>query len=259
MNAESFIKLNEKSKEISVVTNFQKRNFGENLNTWVQTIGILIAAGWGVWTFVYKEIKIPASAPTNISLNLQLKRVEKVGNQKSFDIIEMKVSATNPSSRVCYILSSAWAAYGIKLTYSNYTNIDSFYKLGTYVLNTHMGHYIEKHSSLEMDSLVAVGNLFRDEFIEPSESITTTIVFHVPRNEYDILEVHAYMPSVGLKNRVSLKWSLDEKGLHPNVYLLKDGGVPKKVENDDTLQFKYLEDHLGFQIALPISQLPISD
>src|SRR5437763_12580581 len=88
------------------------RSFEERLNTWVQILGILIAAGWGIWTFIYKEIKVPKSAPVNISLNLQLKKVETNPSRQGLTAVEMKISATNPSSREIYLLPNAWVAYG---------------------------------------------------------------------------------------------------------------------------------------------------
>src|SRR5690349_16115704 len=44
-------------------THIQKRTFAEQLNTWMQIAGILIAAVWGVYTFVFKEITTPKAAP----------------------------------------------------------------------------------------------------------------------------------------------------------------------------------------------------
>ncbi len=89
-----------------------KRTFGETLNTWVQTVGILIAAAWGVWTFYFKEVDAPKSAPVNISMNLQLKTLGVVRDKEEFVVVEMKVTATNASPRKIYLLRSAWIAMG---------------------------------------------------------------------------------------------------------------------------------------------------
>ena len=47
--------------------NNENPTFGKTLNTWVQTIGIIAAGAWGIYTFAFKEIVTPRSAPINIS------------------------------------------------------------------------------------------------------------------------------------------------------------------------------------------------
>src|SRR5256885_1464223 len=93
----------------------QRRDFGEILNTWVQTIGICIAAIWGVYTFVFKEILVPKSAPVNVTINLQLKKIGTGPTNGNLTAVEMKISATNPSSRKVYLLPSVWVAHGIRI------------------------------------------------------------------------------------------------------------------------------------------------
>ena len=94
-----------------------ERTIGQEVNTWVQTFGILVAAAWGVYTFIYKEIVLPKSAPVNISVNLELKTIgpsnpQETEAKKQLIAVEMKVSATNPSPREVYLLPSIWFAYG---------------------------------------------------------------------------------------------------------------------------------------------------
>src|SRR5438093_325085 len=96
--------------------NSKNRSFGESLNTWVQAIGIIIAACWGVYTFGYKEIMVPKSAPVNITLNLQLKKIGGAPAKGDLVAVEMRASATNPSSRDIHLLPNAWIAYGIGIT-----------------------------------------------------------------------------------------------------------------------------------------------
>jgi hypothetical protein len=90
----------------------RESSFGRELNAWVQTIAIIVAASWGIYTFVYKEITLPKSAPVNVSMDLQLKKigtsVDKREQEVPFVAVEMKVRATNPTSRSIYLLPSTW-------------------------------------------------------------------------------------------------------------------------------------------------------
>lgn len=44
------------------------KTFGEKLNVWVQTIGILLAGIWALYTFVYKEYIEPKKAQSTSPL-----------------------------------------------------------------------------------------------------------------------------------------------------------------------------------------------
>jgi hypothetical protein len=73
----------------------KERTIGETINTWMQIAGILLAGAWGVYTFFEKEVFIPKSAPVNISINLQLKKVGTgSASQASLAAVEMNVMRT---------------------------------------------------------------------------------------------------------------------------------------------------------------------
>ena len=96
------------------------RSASQEINTWVQIVGIIIAACWEVYTFLYKEIWSPASAPVNINLGMQFRRPSS--NASTFIskkpitaiALELTISATNPTPKTTYLLPSAWIAYGIE-------------------------------------------------------------------------------------------------------------------------------------------------
>jgi hypothetical protein len=41
-------------------------------------LAILLAGAWAVYTFVYKEIIIPMTAPINLTMDLELKRIDQI-------------------------------------------------------------------------------------------------------------------------------------------------------------------------------------
>lgn len=202
-------------EELSTVTDSQQRSFGQELNTWVATMGIVAAAMWGAYTFIYKEIMIPRSAPVNISVDLQLKKVGTCGlnekQEESLIAVEMKISATNPSSREVHLFTSGWIAYGIKIS-PRYTPDSMCCQSAVTLVNSRQGGFTEKYSSRTPQSVVAAGNIFGDSFLKPNEKITRTLVFHVPRDIYDSIEVYAYMPTAARASDVVLEWHLDDSG-----------------------------------------------
>lgn len=185
------------------------RSRSKEINTWTQTAGIIVAAIWGIYTFGYKEIFIPNTAPVNISMDLQLQKVG-ISNKKKNRLIavEMKVSATNPSSRGVKLLPSIWIAYGEKLVFIDENTL--FNKKLNSALNIQNESFKQKHVESKFIATVAGGNLFLDDYLKPKETRTRTIIFHVPDKKYDVLEVKAIMPSGEDTGIVKLKWRFDE-------------------------------------------------
>ena len=98
-----------------------ERSIAKELNTWVQTIVIIIAFIWGAYTFIYKEIVLPKAAPVNVTVDLLLKKIGppnsplQKGENGALIAIEMDVSAANPSSRSVNLFPSVWFAHGYKV------------------------------------------------------------------------------------------------------------------------------------------------
>lgn len=211
----------------------RERTLGETLNTWVQIIGIIVAAVWGGYTFVYKEIKVPQSAPINITMNLQLKKVGTGNVKKPLVAVEMHVSATNPSSRKVYLLPGAWIVYGFKIAPAD-ENPDSLNKRAGALMSAQEGEYVLRHAEVVASAVVAAGSLFPDQVLNPSETLTRTIIFYVPRHEYDRISAVTLMPSAEVDHRFELQWTVDEETdeLVPAMYLIGAGGkrTPMKKE-----------------------------
>jgi hypothetical protein len=237
-----------------------KKTSARKINTWVQTVGIFLAAAWGVYTFVYKEIMLPRSAPVNISVNLQLKKIGTPTSgpehkKGSLVAIEMRVSATNPSSREVYLLPSAWIAYGLSV--DSVSHSAAFAKNAISSLNSHeASYYEEKHATVSEASVVAVGNLFVDDSLKPNETVTRTLVFHVPPGRYDWLDVQAVMPTVARKTSVGLEWKFDqESGLVPTLYHVNGSG--ERTEMAKSENGEYLVGNIELQQARSMSALSL--
>jgi hypothetical protein len=197
-----------------------QRNLGKSINTWVQTMGILIAAAWGVYTFVYKEITVPKSAPVNITLNLQLKKIGTGATQGNLMAVEMRCSATNPSSRPIYLLPSAWIAYGVTIApIDNDANFDQ--TAVTALSDSATLTPANRHAGIQKSVVVATGRLLADTMLKPGETAGRTIVFYVQKAEYDLVDLTVAMPSTADARGIALEWTLGEKSaLVPAIYRL---------------------------------------
>jgi hypothetical protein len=223
-------------------TSQKKRTLGETVNTWVQTVGIIIAAAWGFYTFFYKEIILPKSAPVNISLNLALKKTGVSPDKRdNLTAVEMKCSATNPSSREIHLLPSAWIAYGISIA-ATPGDDTAFMKNATARLkDQNEMATVQRHAKNQKRSVVATGNLFDDTGLKPGETTGRTIIFYVHQLDYDLVDVTTVMPSAADVSDIQLEWTLTEESeLSPTVHR-KGQSAP--------LDANYLVNHLDLQTA----------
>jgi len=235
----------------------RERTLGESLNTWLQIVGILVAAVWAAWTFVYKEIQVPQSAPINISMNLQLKKAGVGTGKAPMVALEMRISATNPSTRRVYLLPSLWTINGCKRTPSQFSDDESFGRFAVRVLNAHAGQSTERYSSLDCSALVAAGDLFTDVWLNPGESVARTEILHIPSGRYDLVSADASMPTADVE--VIGKWSYR--------YSWEDGGIVGELCRVNTNhecapvaakgERGYIDAGIGYQVAESQSEISL--
>lgn len=221
----------------------EKPSLTQMFATWVQCIGILVAAGLGFYQFFYKEIKAPRTAPINISMNLQLKKVG-TGEAKNLIAVEMRVSASNPSSRRVYLLPTAFAIYGHKLLPSGASK--DFVPQAQNLMNAQHAGYLSTHASNGPRYIVAAGSLFQDWLLSPQETISRSIIVHIPRNEYDQLEAFSEIISTEIGNTaeasLKLEWKIDDEGeINPLFYIYSQNGGKRPAEKEDRERYGVLK------------------
>jgi hypothetical protein len=214
-------------------TRSQKRTFGETLNTWVQTIGICIAAVWGFYTFVYEKIFIPKTSPVNVTLNLEVKKIGNSAAELGLTAVEMTASATNPSSRRIYLLPSAWIAYGVCMTAAENDDTAFNKKALTALRDAENVSMVQRHAKRLSSTVVAMGPLFVDNALEPGEKLVRHVVFYVPIKKYDLLNLISLMPNTDKEtSRIEFQWELEGKILQGRAYRLDRTG--KRIRTKDT-------------------------
>jgi hypothetical protein len=224
-------------------TQAKERTFGETLNTWMQIIGILIAAVWGVYTFLEKEVWIPKSAPVNISMNLQLKKVGSGSSDKAaLTAVELNVSAMNPSTREVHLLPSAWIARGVSMKPIKKDDRDVDTEAADALQSSTEIYTVQRHAVQEQCPIVATGLLFMDSLLRPNEKVTRTIIFYVPTDAYDLLDVNATMPSGEDVSQIGLEWTVNEDNdLGATFYRVDKKGNHTPIQNSEAYTDKRLK------------------
>lgn len=203
----------------------------KQINVWVQTVALICAFVWGIYTFVYKEILLPKSAPVNISMNLGLQCTRNnESNQKKSIPVELIISAKNPSTRQVDLLSNFFIIYGIKVNPAE-KDLIADYKKNPLKGNTMM--YTEKYRKIINVTVVAFGGLFSDDSIKPVEEIKRNLFVDVPYGKFDRIRAAAYICSVRDSKGLYMQWSLDDNGdAVPLLYRINAKGEQKLIERN---------------------------
>jgi len=241
------------------MANSKERTFSEEVNTWVQIIAIIAAALWAIYTFVYKEITVPKSAPINVTLNLKLQKVGagNIKDKKPLVAIEMNVLTKNPSSLKIHLFPSVYVVYGYKITHA----VNEFLGNPTLKRSFQQDFFWSKHSAEEPWSIVTFGNLLEGTIdLKPGEEVTRTLVFYVPVGEYDCLRAHAIIPNAKDRRGIKLEWHLSREGPIVTVLRKKSDGnyeaIARRKEKEEE-SWEYLDERRELQQADTMSMISL--
>lgn len=230
----------------------------QKVNTGMQIAGIAIAACWGIYTFIHKEIQTPNAAPVNVTVDLQLRKIAPSAapirdEQRKLIAVEMRVSARNPSTREVALLPSVWIAHGMNTSASS--DDASFDQRATASLAMAGIQVVERHVTLSASKTVATGRLFTDASLKPNETTQRTLLLHVPERTYDHLVVETLIPTIKKDSKVHLEWRLADDNLHPFLYRLDERGERKELPKD--ADGAYHDSKLELQMARSVSEFSL--
>ncbi|MFM7313649.1 MAG: hypothetical protein ACKO0M_10865 [Cyanobium sp.] len=167
----------------------------ELLHEWIRSGGILIAAIWGVYTFVWQDILVPSWQPAHLNLEISLTPVADRAPEASGREMTLEVKATNSSSRIVYPLANYWMISALlRQPRAGATSTDdSFSTQVDQALRRPELLQAERAVSLDSGPLLASGRLFDDDEIQPGASVLRTVLVRIPA-PYDALDVRAVVP-----------------------------------------------------------------
>jgi len=191
-----------------------------HLHNWIQSIGIVVAATWGAYTFIWKEILVPEMAPASLSLQINVGPSRRLRPTQAADRpnleLELEVTATNSSSRNLYLLPSVWQLKGIRLQQQG--EDPGFADRATEVLYL-LGPQdrAERFAPAEPGRTLSTGWLFLDDVIHPGEKLNRNLLLRLPAGRYQAASFDLLIPTLTrppqqkLFGGRSLRWSYDSK------------------------------------------------
>jgi hypothetical protein len=207
---------------------------------WTKSVSTLLAVGgslWVAWVFVFDKILVPAAAPVNVALQLDIKPLKTEAAKTNQDRIVVQLSATakNSSNRVLTIRKTFWVAHARHLPASPdliseddmILDVNRQMGLGGDVLSLDGGASSRFQKSDDPWDVVAFGPLFDLNEIRPGEEIRTQRLIFLPakhriakgeksaghaagegpdqpREEpYDVLRVKVIIPSYAKRSSIA--------------------------------------------------------
>lgn len=175
-------------------------------HSWIQSSALLVAAGWGIYTFVWQDILVPSWSPAHINISVSLKTNPAQANSDQANLAttreeaSLTIKADNTSSRKLYLLSNYWQMYGSQHVP---TSSHGFQNSVDRALRDSVLMHVERESSLEFSPLLAMGRIFDDTMIQPGESITRSISVQIPKR-YNSFAINIVIPALTKEPREAL-------------------------------------------------------
>ena len=172
----------------------------KELHSWIQSSALLIATGWGIYTFIWSDILVPSWAPAHINLSLSLNASANQRNSREGREVTLTIKADNPSGRKLHLLSNIWQLFGSRRVEMPPTQ---FRAMADATLRSAALVQAERQSVRQSGPLLAVGRLFDDTVIQPGESLSRSILLRIPAT-YDAVDISVIVPALTRASASSL-------------------------------------------------------
>lgn len=209
---------------------------------------------WTYYTWYYKEILIPRTAPVNLTTQVAIEEAGYGTSGKSntqLEAIRLSVTATNASTRTIYFAPNYWTAEGMNISVlpgdeSWLADVNKTIEYDPQNLKTPSPEEMNIHGVVQLRApvenqgryyeitkieLIAFNDVFEyNVFLHPKETISRSFLFYVPVGAYDFLNVHAYIPTTAKPNSVAEFYHVNpDRSIDEAIYVLgKDGSYIKK-------------------------------
>jgi hypothetical protein len=219
----------------------------DRINTWVQIAGILIAAVWGIYTFIYKEIRVPSAVPVNTTLGLEIRSPDAKSAVRRDGMVPLSVivSAANPSTRSVEFFNSIFVVQGYRNKKKERYEFDE--RLAREALNSD-GLMVESRFSDKPEiDFIAAGRLFEDSGLKPGEKITRTELLYIPADMFDAVELSVYVPTATSTEGLEQIWEIKGLGV---ASMIKVAATHKDADVAVLKSHEYAESEARVKISL---------
>ena len=183
----------------------------EIINTWVQTIAIVLAGSWALYTFFYSEVYKPSKIQGTLSSKIKM---TDGGIKQGLQMIVANIELTNNSDRTLYTLDGYFVVYGYRQTLVQNPYFASDLNL---TLEQTDESFHSKYSQVEGE-IIAGGNIFEFyDFMVDGKS-SKDLIFEFPDGVFDFIDLRVNIPIINQKYDLFVETVLDSASHSINVY-----------------------------------------
>jgi hypothetical protein len=167
----------------------RKKFSAEALNNIVQTLAIIMAGIWGVYTFVYQAKIAPGLEPPSISVT---STIEKAGQKGSLIALHSTVTRHNVGQTGVRILGFTYNIVGIKTRFAAETGANAKFDQDIAQSSTvNAARYYDDH--LQHEVILRQGKLFEGattlqsspSSLNPGEKVSREMIFYADNTQFD--------------------------------------------------------------------------
>ena len=165
----------------------------DTINNITQTVALILAGGWGVYTFIYQERIAPALALPTLSVNSTL---EKAGRHGNMTAIRCSVTRTNVGQSSVRLLGLTYNVSGIKEHFLKGTAVNPGFTsdLGNAATVNRARYQLEP---ARKEIILQNGTLFAGAHeggspsdLNPEEAVTRDMMLYADRARFDRVRLH---------------------------------------------------------------------
>jgi hypothetical protein len=185
---------------------------------------IVFGAGWGVYTFIYKDIIVPSKRPPAVTLAATLEELDRTDGMV---LVRARLVVANRGEGKVWVPALWWNVYGESLGREDRTA--SQFADDAKPLLARGDEGVTRFSSVRAAETVASGRIPGYEFwYQPKDETVHEQLFYVPEGRFDVLQifVDAYIFK-SIDDLAPTRWDINEEGVLTPTLLLKQKGWNK--------------------------------
>jgi hypothetical protein len=209
----------------------------------LQAIALLIAAAWGLYTFVYKEVIVPRNAPAALVVTPVL---EAIGRRGDLVLARATFEMANHSDSKVYVPAMWYSVRGLKL--QQVEQEDSTY-LRLNRENAQKPFPTARVSQFTAADLVGSGKVSTEveTWFEPGAEQRVEQLLYIPADRYDAAQLQVqYLITKDIHDVKEVRWRTNDQGdLDPRLVFTADskyfgGGAPADMADTDARYLGWL-------------------
>lgn len=202
-------------RKVSEMTWLQKSKEG------MQFFVLIFGACWGIYTFIYKDIIVPASRPPAVTLVATLDELDRADGMI---VVRAHLLVANRGDAKVWVPALWWQVYGVSFSEEDHT-APQFANHALPLLGRG-DESVSRFSSISRFEVVAAGRVPDYEvWYQPKDETVHEQLFRVPEEQFDALQilVHAYITK-GITTFAPTRWAITDDGeLMPTLMIKQTG------------------------------------